>query len=154
MRALRQAHECTHTHKHARTHTGQPSKALAASPAGPPVIAPSPAVWQIALEGRRLRPLINPSFSRAPSTDAPRKAARQAQPSPGSSSKGRFPRRAPVCRAAPPPAAVFYLRAAVNNSWPRVCFAVKRAAFCPAPPPPPAGRCDLLFTNARPRRVR
>lgn len=82
MCALGQVH--THTNTHARTHTptGQPSQALAASPAGPPVIAPSPGVWQIALAGWRLRPLINPSFSRAPSADAPRTAARQAQPQP------------------------------------------------------------------------
>ena len=82
MRALGQVHTHTNTHArtHTHTHTGQPSQALAASPAGPPVIAPSPGVWQIALAGRRLRPLINPSFSRAPSADAPRTAARQAQP--------------------------------------------------------------------------
>ena len=84
MRALGQVHTHTNTHArtHTHTHTGQPSQALAASPAGPPVIAPSPGVWQIALAGRRLRPLINPSFSRAPSADAPRTAARQAQPQP------------------------------------------------------------------------
>lgn len=55
-----------------RVHTPAcaPSQALAASPAGPPVIAPSPGVWQIALAGRRRPPLINPSFSRAPSAGA------------------------------------------------------------------------------------
>lgn len=55
-----------------RVHTQgcAPSQALAASPAGPPVIAPSPGVWQIALAGRRRPPLINPSFSRAPSAGA------------------------------------------------------------------------------------
>lgn len=55
-----------------RVHTQAcaPSQALAASPARPPVIAPSPGVWQIALAGRGRPPLINPSFPRAPRAGA------------------------------------------------------------------------------------
>lgn len=78
-RCTRHMHTCTLNHAEhacrqesaraqtrARARTLRPS--LPVLPA-PPVIAPSPGVWQIALAGRP--PLINPSFSRAPSAGAP-----------------------------------------------------------------------------------
>lgn len=66
-------HTCTLTYaEHAcrRLSARAPSQVLAAGPAGPPVIAPSPGVWQIALAARRRPLLINPRLSRAPSAGA------------------------------------------------------------------------------------
>lgn len=101
-----------HSHQHRRL----PPQALAARPARPPVIAPSPGVWQIALAGRRRPPLINPSFSPRPERPCADPPPARPGPGPGSPSKGRFPRphlfagRAPSRRRA-------FRRRAVNNSW-------------------------------------
>lgn len=131
----------------------------ATAPAGPAHNCSQPrSLANRSCGGVGCKPLINPSFSRAPSAQGPPNCNCRLGQGPAPLRKARlvikrqdFRAGAPVCRAAPPPAAVFYLRAAVNNSWPRVCLAVKRAAFCPAPP---AGRCDLLFSKARPRRCK
>lgn len=72
MRARRQTH--THT-------LASPLRLLPAA-LGPPVIAPRPGVWQIALAGRLLPPLINPSFARAPGVAAPTFGRPRAAPAP------------------------------------------------------------------------